>query len=130
MKFLYKNVFFLIRFSILFSVGISSNAFSQQKKLSDYVLFAGFGPCPGSPGIVAPFAPGCAVQVTNNSIVNGSTGSHNLVLSLGIVQFNGNINSGGPVRLGSLTVVRGNTSAANTSGKTGNILKRHREYVY
>ncbi|MBL7763411.1 MAG: hypothetical protein JNL23_08325, partial [Chitinophagaceae bacterium] len=97
-------------------------SFSQQLKISDFVLFGGNGLCPAGPGQTPCNSPGCAVQIGSSSVINGgAVGSYRLVQTTGGVNIAGNIYSGGTIVLANKNTVSGFITAANSQNLTGTI---------
>ncbi len=96
---------------------------AQQTIIKDYVLFGGNGTCPRDPFQKGPLSPGCAVQLSSaTNIQGGSIGSYRLVKTTGNATMNTNIYSGGTIVLANSNQVTGNISAANSAGLTSTIL--------
>lgn len=101
----------------------SFNSFAQQTSMVDYVLFAGFGNCPGGAGQSTPSSPGCGVVLNSSTnIQGGSIGSYRLINSTGNATLNTNLFSGGTISLANSNAITGRISAANNYNSTGNIL--------
>ncbi|MBL7948365.1 MAG: hypothetical protein JNN19_05195, partial [Bacteroidia bacterium] len=100
-----------------------SLATQAQTQITDYVLFGGFGNCPGGAGLSTPPSPGCAVQINSGSNIQaGRIGSYTLVKTTGNVLINGGIHSGRTISLATNNTVTGNITAANAGNASGNIM--------
>ncbi len=102
---------------------LSLTVSAQQTTMKDYVLFGGNGSCPGGTGQSVPALPGCAVQLSSSTnIQGGSIGSYRLIKTTGNSTINANIYSGGTIELANSNIVTGRISSANSPVVPGTIL--------
>lgn len=108
----------------------SSTLYSQQLKLTDFVIFAGQNP-PSLNNVTSPASPGFAVNIGSATTISGGhIGSYNLVNSTGNSALSCDINSGGIINLANGTTVKGNITAQNQNKLSGVVLSMgSNEYV-
>ena len=111
-----KTAFFKARFHVLlFLLILPFTTFSQQLKITDFIIFGGSGQCSGSTV--------CGVELGPTlNITGGAVGSYRLVKSTGGITLNGSIFSEGIVQLTNGNTIKGRITAKNISGLSGTTL--------
>jgi cytoskeletal protein CcmA (bactofilin family) len=110
-----------IPFFLIFSLSLQTLS-AQQKTLSEYVLFAGFGQQSTGVKFTVPSSPGQGIILGSGANISGDIGSHNLLQTTGSAIFKGNLNSGGTLILSNNNSITGNLTVGNSKRSNGDIL--------